>query len=351
MAAMASPRIVTGISVLFVFLCFAKALVSVWHILTTSAPDFSFYYHASESLLPPMSVLIYRPLTLLPFRTAEILWILGSVAAFLHTVWLCTRRYGPKTFLGFLVASSAAYLAFPTQFTLGMGQVNFIAIWLLVLSAGYMEQKDAVRSALLIALAILLKPELVFAAIPLGFARAWKLLGTVACIGVFSILVSLGFSGAGHVLGYQEILGSVFRDIPGLAVYYNQGLTGVLARAHVFTLPLYALVSLGIVCATAFGQKSKRRSIADTLWLFMPVLLLIEPIAWQHHFVFLIPAYMLLWAKLRPGVLRWMLAISYGLVGWNFAHPQILATIPFGWLILSHGAIGTAIVWILSFLV
>jgi len=110
----------------------------------------------------------------------------------------------------------------------------------------------------------------------------------------------------------------------------------------------YVLFSTLVLGTSVYVFWKKRVLFPDIIWKSLPIFILVEPIAWQHHFVFLIPTYIWLWVKHAPFLVRMMLAISYLLVSWNFASSGFLATMPLGWLLASHATVGAILLWFVS---
>lgn len=331
MAAPKKPWITYILTVILVGLTSLKALGSLYRIITTSAPDFWWYYHAEVSLLPPISRLVYLPLRLFSYDVAQGGWV---VASFLCFLWII-RKLGASAWMGAL-----AFLSFPTRFTLGMGQVNFIALTVLV-SAVTRE------SGILFALAILLKPELILLFIPLVLKKYWRLVGQSFYVFVPALFISLALFGASAYIAYQAQLLPLFAQWNDIGIYYNQGISGLVARAG-GSAWMYVGIAIVVIGSSARSLWKKKLTLSALLWRSMPAFILVEPIAWQHHLVFLIPTYFMIWVQKNYGWSRMFLVISYLLVSWNFVHPEILDTMPLGWALASHGTMGVFILWMLS---
>ncbi|MEK7532863.1 MAG: glycosyltransferase family 87 protein [Patescibacteria group bacterium] len=355
MAASAKPRL-TDIVVSFLILLTAiKAVYSLWHIITTSAPDFAYYYQASEEavrtldvpihLLPPASLLLYAPLQYVPYGVAQGIWVLLSFFCLFAVVIAVGRSVGVKNARVFALIAALAYLSFPTQFTLGMGQVNLIALALVVASVSLERQERSMISGVVMAVSWLLKPELVLLLPVMVICRKWKMIGAAVCALCTAIAVSVMLWGTEAYTIYGQRLAPLSRGLADAGIYYNQSLTGLLVRGGITSAWIYLAVVIGVFSVTCYSLGKKQRPFAESIWAYMPALLLIEPIAWQHHFVLLLPTYLMLWARHTSLRMRGLIAVSYFLISWNFASSQFLDTMPLGWLIASHGSIGALILW------
>ena len=343
MAKTSSPTILTSLSFLFIVLCGGYAAWSLVRIISTTAPDFAFYYGQVPNLLPPPSVVLYLPLRLIPFRIMEGLWVLGSLVLLVDVVRRVAFKINLRSFSEVGIVASIAFLSFPSRFTLGMGQVNIIALWLLVRS---WEQTAPMWSGILFAIAVLFKPELAILGIPILYEGRWKMcIAATGIIAVFSGLALLLW-GMPVYQSYFLNVSSLFSDSSGLAIYYNQGITGMLVRAGIWDRLLFTVIATLLIGGALRAIKHTIHNKWDqTIWLFMPALLLIEPLAWQHHLVFLIPTYILVWRTLRGSMEKSLFISSLVLISWNFTNPANIDTMPLAWLALSHGTIGILILW------
>jgi hypothetical protein len=348
----------TALLILFVMLVAIKAGFSLVHIIATSAPDFAYYYEAAQEvirpgtqaihLLPPFSVLLYAPLAYLPFNLAQGIWVGASFVLLFAIVWWAGRLVGIKKAQTLLFIVALSFVSFPTRFTLGMGQVNLIAL-ALVVGALVVEQKKHTRLAgVLLGLSWLIKPELALLFPLVLFYRRWQLLLAVLLTVGAATAASLFLWGTQAYNTYYTRLLPLLDGVKEAGIYYNQSFLGGLVRAGMESPWVYGLGVLLIFFITLYSLLKKKETFLQGVWRYMPVLILIEPIAWQHHLVFLIPTYMWLWARHLSLSRRLTLAASYVLVSWNFANSSFLDTMPLGWLVALHGTIGVVILWLLT---
>ena len=359
MAAPAKPRLDSPVLSVFILLAAAKAVYSLWRIVTTSAPDFAYYYQAAEEatgtltrpihLLPPPSILLYAPLHVLPFGLVQGIWVMLSFVSLLLIVGLVARSEGITHPRALMLIGALSYLSFPTQFTLGMGQVNLIALLCVAVSVQLSaHSRYRIISGIVMALAWLLKPELVLVLPVIVLCKQWRVLMGAAGMLVASGILSVMVWGTTVYSVYIERLAPITRGFTDAGIYYNQSLMGLLTRAGVNAAWVSFAAALFVALIAWYSCRKKARPFGESMWRYMPALLLMEPIAWQHHFVLLIPTYITLWLSNLSRRTRGFLIASYFLVSWNFASSRFLDTMPLGWLIASHGAIGALIVWIIA---
>lgn len=326
----------------FILLVGVYAAYSILRITQNTAPDFSVYYGVAKNALsggaiygdphlftgygyPPFSILAYLPFALLPYRLSQALWVIGSFMALIASVFLSFRIYSPKTSLQTkILACSLAFLAFPTRFTLGMGQSNLMVLLLLLL--GF-------RSGILMGVSWIIKPQLMLFALLLAWKREWRTLV------VASLTLGVAVATSGIFFGWHWYGQYFARELPilmefrGREIYYNQGIEAFLSR-HSLGQEV-AQVSKIILTVIAIWVTRKRK-ILEALLIWISLLLLIMPLAWQHHFVFLIPAFVYLFSRQKNKMLFWTAAV---LVGINFADPDPI--------VLSHVFFGNILVFIL----
>lgn len=358
MAAPTTPRL-TGYAVsTFITLTVIKAAYSLRRIIVTSAPDFAYYYQASEEavyrieqpihLLPPASLLVYAPLRYVPYTVAQAAWVLLSFVCLVAVVVVIARSVGIRHARPLTLITALSYLSFPTQFTLGMGQVNLLVLMLVVAAVFFERRSRNWLAGLSIGLSWLLKPELLLL-MPVLFLRGrWRMIGASVCTLLTAFVLSVGFWGTEAYAVYSQRLTHLGTGLVDAGIYYNQSLTGLIVRSGVTSLWIVVPVLVGVFLVTCYSLWKKRKSFAESVWMYMPTLLLIEPIAWQHHFVWLIPTYIMLWAPRSSVRAVTLLIVSYFLISWNFASFEFLDTMPLGWLIGSHGTIGLLIIWLVT---
>lgn len=327
MATSLQTRVIGGAITFGFVLTIFTAIVSIIHIVSTSAPDFLQYYEPQSNLLPPISKIAYFPLRLFPYIYVQAVWIIVSFICLLWVVWKLGRFF-QMTDRQIMVVSMLAYFAFPTRFTLGMGQVNSIVLACLVLAVSH-------TSGFWYALSVLLKPEFVFLLIPLGIQTKWRIF---ALLIVIALLMLMGWGYAPPAFHWA-----------GAGIYYNQGLSGFVSRAG-GSYWMYGILAMFILSIWVYKVAKRNIRSSEIVWLFMPTFILIEPIAWQHHFVYLIPTFIFLWKNHQKFWTRWLLVVSYVLVSWNFSSPGFLATMPLGWFVISHATVGVFILWALTLL-
>lgn len=324
-------------TLIFIAFCLVLfyALFSIIRIGTSLAPDFSVFYDASRGLIagkniyalpmytglgyPPFSLLPYIPLTIFPYQTAQWIWIIASFLFLFLSIYLSLSLFKKNArLIDFITVFILSFLSFPVKFTLGMGQVNFLALVLLLLAMRY-------KSGFLLGLLCIIKPHFLLF-LPLFGVRTILIAAVTLAAG--ALLTGLAF-GWNQYLSYIHSLSQLL-VFSGREIYYNQGLGAFLSRLlhNGLAGDLTLWISLLLIAVYAWVVYQNKISGFRAILLCIPVFLLVEPLSWQHHYVFLLPVYVWLATKIKKPVTWTLFVISYILVSINFRNPP-------GW-IMSH---------------
>ena len=167
-----------------------------------------------------------------------------------------------------------------------------------------------------------------------------------------AILLTIMISGVHLYRFYFEQVIPPLLNLSGREIYYNQGLLGFISR---LTENIEVRRYLGIVSTSLFvgitvvlTKKSKYENLLFSL--FITLLLLIDTLSWQHHFVWLIfPFAVVVYyaTKLKKYWVWFLIGLAYILVSWNFKNPEPLYIFPKS-LILSNTFYGAIILFVLN---
>lgn len=244
---------------------------------------------------PPIAAVFLSPLTLVPFAVAttgltlvSIVVLVGVVAVFLRALGLPRRRLG----WALAVVMPVALFIEPVQANLSFGQVNILLMLLVTLDC-LLPRTRWPRGVLIgIAAATKLTPA-VFVLFFL-VRRDFRSARNVAVS--FVATTAVGFLLAWHS-SVEYWTGTVFDSsrIGGVGFVSNQSLQGVLARAgmHGATATgLWILLAIGVVALAAWSMLRAfgAGQPAPALVLNAFCVLLVSPISWTHHWVWIVPA-------------------------------------------------------------
>lgn len=255
---------------------------------------------------PPFVAAIFTPMSWIPWEASRWVWQLICLAC----LWFIVRKsfqliglHDPRR-----VALWTALTLWiePVRTTLNYGQIN------LVLAAILIGTLAAARSYVAgagvgIAAGIKLTPAisgLYFLITKKWAAAVWSFVAFVATFGLGHLI-----SPAQSNKFWFELLGDASRVGPvGSAI--NQSLRGAISRTvgyDVKTGPLY-LIAVALAAVLTWYTVSRTK---DTLALIVSVQflgLLVSPISWSHHWVWMVPA--LVWLIYQGG--HWLCTVAAG---------------------------------------
>ncbi|MGW6119953.1 glycosyltransferase 87 family protein [Nocardia sp. NPDC055165] len=246
---------------------------------------------------PPLAAMFFVPLALMPLVVAEVVVLLTSLASLGIVLWLVLVRVRPEldriSVLTVLIAGLglAQYLE-PVRQTFNFGQINLILMAAVALDI--LVRKPFWPRGMLIGIAVSIK------LIPAGYLlyfllrRDWKAAATMVvsaagAVGVgfllfpkdsveywFHTVSDTGRIGTPYFAGNQSIKGTLFRlgMNESLATGLWLGLSAVtIALAAVW---MYRLIGVG--------------NEVGALLVNAAAVLLVSPVSWSHHWVWVAPA-------------------------------------------------------------
>lgn len=336
-------------------------------ILSAKAPDFTQVWMSAKALTvsrepyldagldypnayPPVSELFFLPLAFLTYHQALTIFTYISFVAIIGSIFLALKIAIKKVpWHYFLLFSGMTLLSFPTKFSLGMGQINMIVLFLLLLAV-YLEtkpKKNSIAAGISMGIAIALKPIFAFFLLFLALKKSWKaILVSALTVGILIMVTLLIWSPHIWISWYQSgVLPLIDYTSPQIYVYPNQGVFGFLYRiiadsntriylhkaATIFLIPLAAYL--------VFKNKDVNLGIS----FFIITLLLFDLTSWQHHFVWLMfPFIVLLFNIIKSKNIPFfiLVVLSFLLVSWNFRNP-----FPYPVLLWSTQFYGALILW------
>ena len=356
---------IKGLLFIAFLLTFAWIVLSITKIISSVAPDFRILWTFASHLrpgqnlylspdisipnpYPPLTFLFYLPFTFIPYPQAQAVFIFLIFASLVGLTLLSLHLViGKFPLLSFIATLTLILFSFPTKFSLGMGQQNSIAYFLLLVSYYFWKKKVSLLSGIFLALSISLKPVLGFVAIFFLIQGAWQTLFWAFVTGFFETISTFLISNTNLLMDWiRQTL--VYIPLAGRGVYYNQGFAGFISRltqntALVKTSAILFLISI-LSAVIVAARKTKNTNLDFSL--FTISLLLVDTLSWQHHFVWLIFPFVVLAhevIKKKNTLLSGLIVIAYLLVSWNFKNPDIVPAI-----FLSTQFYGAMILWVIN---
>ncbi|MEN9328798.1 MAG: hypothetical protein RI947_1606 [Candidatus Parcubacteria bacterium] len=343
-----------------------------FHIATSLAPDFSVLYFSTKNLLhhanpytnknlytffayPPVTTLLYIPFTFLPYVIAQFIFLSLSIVSIGGLVYTSLRIICGKIAVNsFLIVLALFVFAFPTKFTIGMGQSNLIALLFILVGYWYKDKKHGV-CVILTAIAVILKPVLLFVLFYYLLRKQVHILISTMIVGLIFLAMSVILYGASiHMYYIQHVIPELMVTT-GRDVYYNQGILGFVSRI-VTDIPTRQNISGGAILLM-FGSLMllARKKVADNdlLAVILSALVLIDTLSWQHHFVFLLFPFIHYYVRYYDSEEHTSLGIlfylTYILVALNIRSPSLVSGITTP-LILSHQFAGATLLYSLLYI-
>jgi alpha-1,2-mannosyltransferase len=297
------------------------------YVYADQTPDFPLPF-----TYPPFAAIVFYPLHLLPFGLVAFAWQLGIFAALYGVVRISQRLLGAGDHRTAMLWTAVGIWIEPLRSTFDYGQINVLLV-LAVLYAVYSTRWRV--SGLLVGLAAGVKLTPAVAGLYFLGARRWATVVFSAVVFFGTIGISWLIIGGETRYYFTELLGDASRVGP-IGTSFNQSWRGGVSRilghdAGYGPLVLAGIVVTAVLAALAWraiGGASDRLGAIVVVQLFG---LLLSPISWTHHWVWLIP--LMIWLLHGPlrdrvgaRVLGWgWLALTLIGVPWllSFAQPTI----------------------------
>jgi alpha-1,2-mannosyltransferase len=291
------------------------------YVYADQTPDFPLPF-----TYPPFAALVFEPLHMVPFGLLAFAWQVGIIAALYGVVWLSLRLLGRADHRLAMLWTAVGIWTEPLRSTFDYGQINVILV-LAVLGAVYSSRWWL--SGLLVGLAAGVKLTPAVSGLYFLGARRWGAVLFSAVVFFATIGVSILVLGAQARFYFTDLLGDASRIGP-IGTSFNQSWRGGISRILGHDAGYGPVVLAALAVTTVVAVLAWRAVGADDRLGAIVVVqmfgLLLSPISWTHHWVWLIP--LMIW--LLHGTLRDRLGAR--VLGW-------------GWLILT--LIGVP--WLLSF--
>jgi len=294
------------------------------YVYADQTPDFPLPF-----TYPPFAAVVFYPLHLLPFGLVAFLWQIATMAALYGAVRISQRLIGVPAGAGQRVAMLWTAITMwiePLRSTFDYGQVN-VLLMLVVLWAAHSSRWWL--SGLLVGVAAGIKLTPAISGVYLLGVRRWAAAVFSAAVFLATVGVSVLVVGDQTRYYFTVLLGDAHRVGP-IATSFNQSWRGGISRilghdAGFGPLVLAAIAVTAVLAILAWRALDGPDRLGKLLVVELFGLLL-SPISWTHHWVWLVP--LMIWAIHGPPRER----RGARIVGW-------------GWLALT--IIGPP--WLLSF--
>ncbi|MBU3706883.1 MAG: mannosyltransferase [Mycobacterium sp.] len=298
------------------------------YVYSEQTPDFPLPF-----TYPPFAALVFYPLTRLPFPVVAFCWQVATIAALYGVVRLSQRLIGTAAGTGHRQAMAWTALAIwlePLRSTFDYGQINVILV-LAVLAAALSTRWWI--SGLLVGLAAGVKLTPAVSGLYFLGMRRWRTVAFSAAVFAGTVALSVAVVGEQARYYFTDLLGDAGRVGP-VGTSFNQSWRGGISRILGYDAGYGPIVLAGLAVTAVLAVLAWRALSGDRLGCLLVVALfglLLSPISWTHHWVWVVP--LLIWLftgpwRARPGARvlgsAWLVLTIVG-VPWllSFAQPTI----------------------------
>jgi hypothetical protein len=264
---------------------------------------------------PPLVFLYFFPFSFLNITVARFATTFINIGAGFLACYLLAKKFFPKyKALSFLFFSLAFFSAFPTRFSIGMGQPDILVALLIAI---VITQESQLLKAFCISAMSVIKTIYLFCTIP--FARNRKFIKYFILATALFLAVSFLFLKPAWFPYYFRSIFPNLNNTPlptsGLD-YYNQSLKSTFYRIDLSNLyPFIFWPILAIAALVVFLTQSFELATITTL--------LLSPISWQHYYVSLFPIFIAAFAKMHKNpknILLFVMSILLWSVDFPWLH-------------------------------
>jgi alpha-1,2-mannosyltransferase len=255
-------------------------------------------------IYPPIAAMLFRPVAALPMDLAEVLNCVVAVVLVAVVLVLAVRRlpatgglrrFGSWPVLAGLALPVALYFE-PVRETMGFGQINIVLLAMVAVDCLITSRRWPRGVLIGLAAAIKLTPLvfLLFFLLRKDYrAIVWSMLS-------FVVVTAVGFLGApGDSVTYWTRMIFQTTEVVGTGYATNQSLYGVLARFAMsdrWQTILWLASSAVVLTLTTHVMRRMLAHGQDAAAMVANGVagLLISPISWSHHWVWIVPAFAVL---------------------------------------------------------
>ncbi|WP_406289848.1 glycosyltransferase 87 family protein [Embleya sp. NBC_00896] len=269
-------------------------------------------------IYPPFSGLLFYVLLPLGFTGLKWFMAIGSMLALFAVVWAAWGMLGYRRGLGRLGVSAATFAAVlwlePVEWTLVWGQINVLLLALVVLDLALPDSRRYKGIGVGVAAGLKLTPAIFI--VYLLITRRFRAAGVAT--GAFAATVVVGLVTAPAASAYYwshivSISGKV-NDQLSVGTLNNQSVQGMFTRmlgegGAATGLWLLVCLIVGALGLLAAARASLRGDELVGVVITGGLSLFVSPISWSHHWVWIVPAFVLLvhTAVIRARPLWWWL--------------------------------------------
>jgi alpha-1,2-mannosyltransferase len=243
---------------------------------------------------PPFAAVVFYPLHLLPFGLVSFLWTVGIIASLYGVVRISQRLLGGGSHRAAMCWTAVGIWIEPLRSTLDYGQIN-VLLCLAVLYAVYSTRWWL--SGLLVGLAAGIKLTPAVSGFYFLGVRRWGTALFAAVVFIATVAVSVLVVGDQARYYFTDLIGRADR-VGSIATSVNQswrgGISRIVGHDAGYGPPVLIAIALTVVLtvlawrAVGAGDAARPDRLGGIVVVELFGLLL-SPISWTHHWVWLVP--------------------------------------------------------------
>ena len=295
---------------------FSVYMSGVEHTLTDNPYTLKFFDYYNY---PPAATLFFYPFNRLPVNTSEFIFTAVSVLSLFSVVILLFKLTRLRFPLYLLLITYYLFLRFsPTRLTLTLGQINLVVLLLLVLAYYLYRQGRGVMTGISLALAFIFKFTPAFLLLFFILKKQWKVVTAFICTLVLLHLLAIAaFGWPLTQYYYTQVLPQLLSQTSFYTLqrtHMNQSFTALLGRLGIFDawhLVIKSTILLPLIFLLSKRILKSKELFTDYCLLITAMTIFLPTFAWQHHYVFLIPAIFILALHSLPLVAIFYLLLTF----------------------------------------
>ena len=247
----------------------------------------------------PFAAIVFVPVAALPLAVARVLWDLVSVVALAYSCILILKLAGYRPSRIAVAGVVAAAMALdPVWQTLFLGQINLILL-ALILTDIWLVSRGSSRLAVGVGVGVAAAIKLTPAIFIVFFLLARRTKAALVAAGTFIVCGLIGFLVAPRASKlYWEHLSHDTKRV-GAPYISNQSPYGTAIRiaegqGHIGAWWIIVPLAFAVIGLTAAAILARRHDWLGATAVTGTTGLLVSPISWAHHWVWVLPALVLL---------------------------------------------------------
>lgn len=247
---------------------------------------------------PPLAAVLMAPMAKLSLSLVTVLASLAILASTAWCVYLCLRERvrinRQNVLLAVGLATAAAFLLEPIRQTMGFGQINMYLMALVLLDILVLGRRDSRWTGIGIGLAMAIKLTPGMFLLYFLLSKQWRATTVAVCTAIATTLVAAVVTPSETWHFYTSLAWDSDR-VGFLGGSANQSMNGLIARIMAPHDPSKAIwLALVLAVGIPVAVRIRKAILAgdDLAALTMTGLLgiLVSPVSWSHHIVWVIPA-------------------------------------------------------------